>query len=114
MAVGLTALVAVPSTTATWLPALLMVPVGIGGGLAVPSLTAVLLEAVPGERAGIASGVLNTCRQLGGALAVAVHGALITTSGGFLHGMRVSLTISIVLLVVIAAAAPALKPTAQK
>ena len=114
MAVGLTALAVAPSTTATWLLALLMVPVGIGGALAVPSLTAVLLEAVPGERAGIASGVLNTCRQLGGALAVAVYGALITTSGGFLHGMRVSLTISIVLLVVIAAAALTLKPTAQK
>ncbi|GAX54992.1 DUF2255 family protein [Streptomyces olivochromogenes] len=73
--------------------------------------TAVLLDNVPAERAGTASGVLNTFRQLGGALAVAVYGALITTD--FLHGMRVGLTISTVLLLVVAAAALTLKRPAE-
>lgn len=47
----------------------------------------------------------------GGALAVAVYGALITTD--FLHGMRVGLTISTVLLLVMAAAARTLKRPAE-
>ncbi|WP_405885297.1 MFS transporter [Streptomyces sp. NBC_01136] len=112
MAVGLTVLCVVPQSTPVWLMAVLLGPVGVGGALAVPSLTAVLLDNVPAERAGTASGVLNTFRQMGGALAVAVYGALITTD--FLHGMRVSLTISTVLLLVIAAASLTLKPTPQK
>lgn len=45
---------------------------------------------------------------------VAAYGALITTSGGFLHGMRVSPTVSVVLLVVVAAAALTLKPASRK
>lgn len=114
MAVGMVVLCVAPSTSATWLPALLMVPVGVGGAMAVPSLTAVLLENVPAERAGTASGVLNTSRQVGGALAVAVFGALVAHRTGFVHGMRVSLLISTVLLVVAAAAALTLKPAPQK
>ncbi|MCX4885626.1 hypothetical protein [Streptomyces sp. NBC_00847] len=91
-----------------------MVPVGVGGGPAVPSLAADLPDAVPGERAGVEGGVLNTWRQLGGALAVAVQSALITTSAGFSHGMRISLAISIVPLVVVAVAAVPLSPSTQK
>ncbi|WP_405734179.1 MFS transporter [Streptomyces sp. NBC_01537] len=110
MAVGLLVLCVVPQSTPAWLMALLLVPVGAGGALAVPSLTAVLLDNVPADRAGTASGVLNTFRQMGGALAVAVYGALIAAQGGFLHGMRVSLLISTVLLLVIAAASLMLRP----
>ncbi|MDU9000234.1 MFS transporter [Streptomyces mirabilis] len=111
MAVGLMVLCVVPQSTPVRLMAVLLVPVGAGGALAVPALTAVLLDNVPAERAGTASGVLNTFRQLGGALAVAVYGALITTD--FLHGMRVGLTISTVLLLVMAAAALTLKRPAE-
>ncbi|MEU9287182.1 MFS transporter [Streptomyces sp. NPDC048275] len=115
MAVGLTVLCVVPGSTATWVMALLMVPVGIGGALAVPALTAVLLDNVAANRAGTASGVLNTCRQLGGALAVAVFGHLVASQATFVHGMRVSLMIAAVLLFVIAAAALTLKkPTPRK
>jgi hypothetical protein len=52
---------------------------------------AVLLAAVPAHRAGTASGLLNTSRQLGGALAVAVFGALLAAPAGLSAGMRVSL-----------------------
>ncbi|MEU8686884.1 MFS transporter [Streptomyces sp. NPDC048665] len=114
MAVGLLVLCAVPASTATWLMSLLMVPVGAGGALAVPSLTTVLLDSVPAERAGTASGVLNTFRQMGGALAVAVYGVLIARTG-VLHGMRVSLLISTALLLAVAlAGAVLLKPAARK
>ncbi|GAA4617784.1 hypothetical protein GCM10023108_36060 [Saccharopolyspora hordei] len=56
-------------------PALLMVPLGGGGALAVPALTSLVLETVPGERAGTAAAVLNTSRQVGGAMSTAVFGA---------------------------------------
>ncbi len=56
---------------------MLMVLVGLAGPLVMPPVTAVLLNNVPGHRAGKASGVFNTSRQVGGALAVAVFGAML-------------------------------------
>jgi DHA2 family methylenomycin A resistance protein-like MFS transporter len=80
-----------------------LVPVGTGLGFALPSLTFVLLEAIPAGQAGLAGGLLNASRQTGGALAVALSGALV--SGSFLAGMRASILISAALLAVSAAAA---------
>ncbi|MHA5053221.1 MFS transporter [Streptomyces sp. SD15] len=94
MAVGLLAMVAVPGGAPVWLSVVLMVPVGAGGAMAVTALTALLLEKVPAERAGVASGVLNAARQLGGALAVAVFGALIADRAGFVSGLHTSLLIA--------------------
>jgi DHA2 family methylenomycin A resistance protein-like MFS transporter len=91
-------------------PVLLLVPVGIGGGLAVPSLTAVLLESVEAEWAGTAAAVLNTCRQVGGCLAVAFFGALIADRVTFEHGLRTSLVISGAMLAATAAATAFLLP----
>jgi MFS transporter, DHA2 family, methylenomycin A resistance protein len=82
----------------------LTILIGFGSALAVPPLTAVLLGSVPSERAGTASGVLNTCRQVGGALAVAVFGALIADPETFLPGLQVSLVIAAMLLLATAAA----------
>ena len=70
-----------------------------------PPITTVLLEHVPAHRAGTASGILNTSRQLGGALAVAVFGALLSGSGGFLDGLRTSLLITVVATLAAAVAA---------
>jgi MFS transporter, DHA2 family, methylenomycin A resistance protein len=39
-----------------------------------------------GYRAGTASGVFNTSRQIGGALAVAVFGALLADQATFMQG----------------------------
>lgn len=88
-------------------------PVGFGSALAIPTITAaaVLLSSVRAERAGTASGVLNTCRQLGGALAVAVFGALIAQHDAFVAGMQVSLMIATVLLAVTAAISLRLRDT---
>ena len=62
-------------------------------------LTAVLLNSVSSNSAGTASGVLNTCRQLVGAMAVAVFGALIARQDTFVHGMQLSLMIAAILLI---------------
>jgi DHA2 family methylenomycin A resistance protein-like MFS transporter len=90
--------------------AILTIPVGFGSALSVPTLTALLVGSVPAARAGTASGVLNTCRQLGGALAVAVFGALVAHRETFAQGMQVSLLIAAVLLLVTGAASLQLKP----
>lgn len=61
------------------LPGLLLLPFGIG--LAVPIMTTVVLGTVPSSRAGVASGILNAVRQAGGAIGVALFGALMARSG---------------------------------
>jgi MFS transporter, DHA2 family, methylenomycin A resistance protein len=57
--------------------AALMILVGLAGPFVMPPVTAVLLNSVPGHHSGVASGVFSTSRQIGGALAVAVFGALL-------------------------------------
>lgn len=91
---GLAALTTVGADSEVWAVAALMVPVGLGGALAVPALTAMLLDATPPDRAGAASAVLNTARQVGGALAVAAFGALLSGADGFLTGMRWSMLLA--------------------
>jgi sugar phosphate permease len=82
-----------------------MVLVGVAGPLVMPPVMALLLNAVPNSRAGVASGVFNTSRQIGGALAVAVFGALLTAPAGFLHGLRTSLLLASAVALAAAAAA---------
>jgi EmrB/QacA subfamily drug resistance transporter len=57
---------------------------GIGFGLTMPASTAAALGCVPVDKAGVASGVLNSFRQLGGALGIAVTGAIVAGSVGSL------------------------------
>ncbi|MFI6375696.1 MFS transporter [Streptomyces sp. NPDC050546] len=110
MAFGLVILALAPATAPTWLLVVLMIPVGAGGSLAVPAVTALLLDRVPGERAGTASGVLNASRQVGGALAVAVFGALVAQHGSFFHGLRTSLLSAAALVLATAATSLLLRP----
>jgi DHA2 family methylenomycin A resistance protein-like MFS transporter len=49
---------------------------GLGLGVLTPAVVAAAVAAVPGERAGLASAVNNTARQAGGAIGVAVAGAI--------------------------------------
>lgn len=55
--------------------AFILIPGGMG--LAVPAMTTSILTIVPRERSGTASAVLNTARQTGGAIGVAIFGALL-------------------------------------
>jgi DHA2 family methylenomycin A resistance protein-like MFS transporter len=98
MALGLLSMCAAAAWAPVWLMAALTVLVGLGSSLSVPTLTALLMSSVPGDRAGVASGVLNTCRQIGGALAVAVFGALVAHRETFLQGLLISLVSAAVLL----------------
>jgi DHA2 family methylenomycin A resistance protein-like MFS transporter len=58
-----------------------------------PSMTAAAMLAAPREFAGIASGVLNAARQVGGVLGVALLGALIADRAHFTTGMHAALAV---------------------
>lgn len=63
---------------------LLMVGIGILGlcSLAMPAMTSVALYSAPYQHRGLASGVLNTSRQMGGAIGIAVLGAVLGSQPG--------------------------------
>jgi sugar phosphate permease len=110
MTAGLVALALVPASPAVWMLAVLMTVVGLAGPLVMPPVTAVLLQAVPSHQTGAASGVFNTSRQIGGALAVAVFGALLAAPAGFQHGLRSSFLIAAAVALVAAAVSLLLRP----
>jgi DHA2 family methylenomycin A resistance protein-like MFS transporter len=72
--------------------------IALGGaiGLIVPLMTSALLGSVDRSQSGIASGTLNTLRQTGSVVGVALFGSLIATS--LVGGLHVALAISIALL----------------
>ncbi|MFE5399059.1 MFS transporter [Streptomyces sp. NPDC056568] len=113
MAVGLVVLALVPATAPTWLPVAAMIPVGAGGSLAVPALTSLLLDHVAPEKAGTATGVLNTARQMGGALAVAVFGGLIARPGHRETGLDTALCLAAATVVITTAASFLLRPATR-
>ncbi len=57
--------------------ALALAAVGFGLGLALVAVTAAVLGIVPAERSGMAASTVNTSRELGGVLAVAILGAIV-------------------------------------
>ncbi|MFI0449938.1 MFS transporter [Actinomadura sp. 6N118] len=69
----------------------LFVVAGAGQGLAITPAAAAVLEIVPRERTGIASATVNTARQAGTALGIAVLGTVAAGSGGLEAGLRTSL-----------------------
>jgi EmrB/QacA subfamily drug resistance transporter len=79
LAVGLFGLAQIHVTTSynmIWPFQLLL---GLGMGLAMPAVAAAGMAAVDPDQAGIASGVINASRQVGGALGIAVLGSIAAT-----------------------------------
>ncbi|MEV0716387.1 MFS transporter [Asanoa sp. NPDC050611] len=62
------------STGAVLVPGLIVA--GLGVGAVLPTLSSAVLAAVPRDRSGMAGGTLNTARQLGFALGVAIFGTV--------------------------------------
>jgi EmrB/QacA subfamily drug resistance transporter len=77
---------------------------GFGMALVMTPMTAAALGSVPVEKSGVGSGVLNTFRQVGGALGIAVMGAIVASyvdlNGGrpdpssFIDGFQAALRVS--------------------
>ena len=63
-----------------------MILLGVGGGLSFPALTILAMSDATPSDAGLASGLLNTTTQVGGALGLAVLATLATTRTGQLLG----------------------------
>ncbi len=86
--IGVGALLQAPlNAGSTWTDlALGLAVTGAGVGLATPAMAAAVMAAVPPARAGMAGGALNTSRQLGNALGIAVLGAVF--KAGLLDSLR--------------------------
>jgi EmrB/QacA subfamily drug resistance transporter len=86
MAIGLLWISFLPATSDNAFSYLRILPglamLGIGMGIGFPALNVGAMGSVAGPMVGLASGVLNTARQLGAAIGVAI---LIATFGGALH-----------------------------
>ncbi|NUT29607.1 MAG: MFS transporter [Streptomyces sp.] len=65
------------STASALIPGLVLV--GVGTGLVAPGIAGAALAAVPQDRAGMAGGAVNTFRQLGYALGIALYGTVLTS-----------------------------------
>ncbi|WP_168207448.1 MFS transporter [Microlunatus elymi] len=69
--------------------------------LAMPAMTSVALNSAPIEHAGLAGGALNTTRQLGGAIGVALLGAILNVGGarfGFVEALLLAAIVCAVAL----------------
>jgi DHA2 family methylenomycin A resistance protein-like MFS transporter len=110
MVVGLVALLLTAPLEMPVVTALCLIPIGAGGALAMPSITGVVLEGVSSDQAGTASAVFNTFRQVGGAVAIAVFGALIASPHRFLPGMQLSLGIAAATLLLAALSSLRIQP----
>ena len=69
---------------------------GIGMGLTVPSVMTLALDGAATGRGGIASGLVNAARQVGGAIGVALFGSVIgeVSPDVFVAGMHVSVALA--------------------
>ena len=82
---------------------------GLGMSFVMTPMSAAVMGAAPVEKAGVASGVLNTFRQVGVALGIAIMGAIITNREAaalragadlphaFVHGLTVGMRVSAVI-----------------
>ncbi len=113
MSAGLAVIGLMPSSTPVISFALLMMSAGLAGPLVMPPTMALLLHAVPAQRAGVASGIFNTSRQVGGALAIAVFGALIAHRHAFIHGLRASVFIAAAVTFAAAAVSLLIEPSTR-
>ena len=113
MVVGLAALVLTAPLGSPLLTTLLIIPIGAGGSLAMPPATGLVLASAAPERAGTASAVFNTFRQVGGAVAIAIFGSLIADRTHFVTGMQASLTIAAAVLLATVLISLRIRPTRE-
>ena len=100
-----------------------MVLLGVGAGLVFPSVMTLAMSAATPEDSGLASGLVNTSQQVGGALGLAVLATLASTRTNSLHvrgastasaltgGYHLAFTIGAALVIAAVVVAAALLPT---
>jgi hypothetical protein len=109
--------VGVHSSYVSLLPQLLLG--GVGMALTMSPMTSAAMASVPIDKAGVGSGVLNSFRQVGGSLGIALMGAILASylapgdrnPQDFVNGLHAALTVSAVIVFAGAAVAVlAVKP----
>jgi EmrB/QacA subfamily drug resistance transporter len=78
---------------------------GIGMGMTMTPVTAAAMSAVSVDKAGVGSAVLNSARQVGGSLGIAVMGAIVAASSNYLTGFHDALRVGAILCLAGAAVA---------
>jgi DHA2 family methylenomycin A resistance protein-like MFS transporter len=92
-ALGLLAMTLPGTHSPYWMLVVPLLAIGFGTAYTMPAATAATIQAAPSERAGIASGALNSSRQIGSTLGVAVFGTVVATTGAFMTGYHLSVLI---------------------
>jgi sugar phosphate permease len=118
MAGGALLLTRVTAGSGYWtglLPGLLII--GVGTGLALPSASITAMSDVAEERAGVASGLMSTAHEIGGALGIAVFSAVaVAVSGGigagYRHGFAVAAAVAAGVALIAAVTVPVIRPAA--
>jgi DHA2 family methylenomycin A resistance protein-like MFS transporter len=103
IAISCAGLLGISRGTPYWAMCAQLTGLAAGLGTAMPPLTSAHLGSVDRSRSGLAAGVLNSARQSGSVIGVALFGSLIGQSADFISGVHASLLISIALLIAIAA-----------
>jgi MFS transporter, DHA2 family, methylenomycin A resistance protein len=99
-ALGYVALAFVHADSGAFAISLPLLAVGTGVALAVPSINTAVLAHVEAASVGIASGVLNTARQIGGVVGVGVFGSLVRPgSGDLVAGLHVAVMLAFAMTV---------------
>jgi EmrB/QacA subfamily drug resistance transporter len=73
---------------------------GIGMGMTMTPVTAAAMSAVSVDKAGVGSAVLNSARQVGGSLGIAVMGSIVAGSSNYLTGFHDALRVGSALCLV--------------
>ena len=90
-----------PSPVPVWVVATGLSVVGFGAAVTTPAAAGLVLASVDSARAGIASAMFNTFRQVGGAIGVAVFGVAATFLPSLETALRVVFAVSAALLVLV-------------
>ena len=89
-ALGCFGLVLVDSQTSYLLLSCLLAILGGGLAFVLPTMTELAISHAPKAQSGIAAGMLNVSRQVGGVIGVAILGAFVGNQQTFLPGMHIA------------------------
>ncbi len=93
-ALGCFGFVLVDSQTSYLLLACIIAVLGFGLASVLPAMTEAAISHAPRAQSGIAAGMLNVSRQVGGVLGVAILGTLVGNQQTFLSGMHIAFVIA--------------------
>ncbi|MBP2297335.1 MFS transporter [Azospirillum picis] len=95
-AIGYVAMLSIQAGSSYAAIAPTFIAAGVGIALTVPSIMTAALSGASPARAGIGAGVLNSARQIGGAIGVALFGSILGAMGPdrFVLGMHISIALT--------------------